>query len=215
MAANKPMAGATNTSAIPGATTFKLAWLTLAKARKEFMIPHTVPNKPIYGLVEPTVAKKGNVSYKRFCSRCNATRIARCEPSITASGSREFFDKRINSSNPAVKIARWPQFAVLSSSFTRRYSVARSSPDQNSLSNARPTLRACRITRARTKITAHDSTDISTSSNITACTTKPAPLTKLQIDIESCITATPSLTPLVPNGVTLVVLNYRPAHRPH
>ena len=45
-------------AAIPGATIAKLVFLEIAIDWKEFIIPQTVPNKPIKGAVEPTVAKK-------------------------------------------------------------------------------------------------------------------------------------------------------------
>ena len=57
MAANKPKAVAKRASAIPGATIAKLVFLDIAIDWKEFIIPQTVPNKPIKGAVDPTVAK--------------------------------------------------------------------------------------------------------------------------------------------------------------
>ncbi len=57
MAANKPNAVANNASAIPGATIARLVFLDIAIDWNEFMIPQTVPNKPINGAVEPTVAR--------------------------------------------------------------------------------------------------------------------------------------------------------------
>ena len=58
MAANKPNAVAKSASAIPGATIAKLVFLEIAIDWKEFIIPQTVPNKPMKGAVEPTVARK-------------------------------------------------------------------------------------------------------------------------------------------------------------
>ena len=57
IAANNPKAVANKASAIPGATIAKLVFLEIAIDWKEFIIPQTVPNKPIKGAVEPTVAK--------------------------------------------------------------------------------------------------------------------------------------------------------------
>ena len=57
MAANKPRAVANNAYAIPGATIAKLVFLEIAIDWNEFIIPHTVPNKPIKGAVEPIVAR--------------------------------------------------------------------------------------------------------------------------------------------------------------
>ena len=56
MAASKPMAVATKASAMPGATIASVACFTWPKPMKAFRMPHTVPNKPTYGLVEPMVA---------------------------------------------------------------------------------------------------------------------------------------------------------------
>ena len=49
---------ANSASAIPGATIAKLVFLEIAIDWNEFIIPQTVPNKPIKGAVDPTVAKK-------------------------------------------------------------------------------------------------------------------------------------------------------------
>ena len=56
-AASNPRAVANKASAIPGATTAKLVFFDTAIDWKEFITPHTVPNNPIKGAVEPTVAK--------------------------------------------------------------------------------------------------------------------------------------------------------------
>ena len=58
IAANNPKAVANSASAIPGATIARLVFLEIAIDWKEFIIPQTVPNNPINGAVEPTVAKK-------------------------------------------------------------------------------------------------------------------------------------------------------------
>ena len=57
IAANKPNAVANKASAIPGATTANEVFLDIAIDWNEFIIPHTVPNKPMKGVVEPIVAK--------------------------------------------------------------------------------------------------------------------------------------------------------------
>ena len=58
MAATSPAAVAMSASAIPGATTASEADPTLPIPMKEFMIPHTVPKRPIKGVVDPVVARK-------------------------------------------------------------------------------------------------------------------------------------------------------------
>ena len=47
MAANRPMAVANSASAMPGATTARLVLLEAAIDVNEFMMPITVPNRPI------------------------------------------------------------------------------------------------------------------------------------------------------------------------
>ena len=56
MAATRPRAVASSASAIPGATTARLVVCALEMPMKAFMMPHTVPNRPTNGAVEPIVA---------------------------------------------------------------------------------------------------------------------------------------------------------------
>ena len=56
IAATRPSAVANSDSAMPGATTARLVFLAAAIDWKLFMMPHTVPNSPTKGAVEPTVA---------------------------------------------------------------------------------------------------------------------------------------------------------------
>ena len=58
IAASNPKAVAKRASAIPGATIARLVFLEIAIDWNEFIIPHTVPNKPIKGAVDPIVARK-------------------------------------------------------------------------------------------------------------------------------------------------------------
>ena len=58
IAASKPSAVANRASAIPGATIAKLVFLEIAIDWNEFIMPQTVPNKPIKGAVDPIVARK-------------------------------------------------------------------------------------------------------------------------------------------------------------
>src|ERR1044071_6290155 len=53
MAANRPIAVATSASAMPGATCASVACCTFARLRNACMMPHTVPNRPTYGLTDP------------------------------------------------------------------------------------------------------------------------------------------------------------------
>ena len=63
MAANKPIAVATKASDIPGATALMVACVASDNPWKEVIMPHTVPRRPIYGLTEPTLAKKDKCLY--------------------------------------------------------------------------------------------------------------------------------------------------------
>ena len=56
-------------SAMAGATTASVACCTFPRPWNALMIPHTVPNSPTYGLVEPIVA-----SVERFCSSGSVSR---------------------------------------------------------------------------------------------------------------------------------------------
>ena len=57
IAASNPKAVANKASAMPGATIAKLVFLEIAIDWNEFIIPHTVPNNPIKGAVDPIVAR--------------------------------------------------------------------------------------------------------------------------------------------------------------
>ena len=63
------MAVATSASAMPGATDASVACCTFDSPRKAFMMPHTVPNRPMYGLTEPADARKA-----RFASIASISR---------------------------------------------------------------------------------------------------------------------------------------------
>ncbi len=57
MAANRPRPVASSASAIPGATTARLVVLVFAMPMNEFMMPYTVPNRPMNGPPEPSEAR--------------------------------------------------------------------------------------------------------------------------------------------------------------
>src|SRR3954452_7450634 len=56
MAATRPIAVASSASAMPGATTARFVVCDFEMPMKLFMMPHTVPNRPTKGEVEPMVA---------------------------------------------------------------------------------------------------------------------------------------------------------------
>ena len=68
MAANRPMPVASKASAMPGATTARLVVLVFAIPMKEFMIPYTVPNRPMKGPEEPTEARNCIPPERRLAS---------------------------------------------------------------------------------------------------------------------------------------------------
>ncbi|MNG21116.1 hypothetical protein D3C84_1054460 [compost metagenome] len=73
-------------------------------------MPQTVPNRPMYGLTEPTVARNGRLCSSFSSSREMATRMARATPSMTASGSTPgCWRRRENSLKPARKICSTPE----------------------------------------------------------------------------------------------------------
>src|SRR5580765_4149702 len=59
MAATRPMAVATSASAMPGATVARLAAPFAPMLRNEFMMPHTVPNRPMNGAALAVVPSSG------------------------------------------------------------------------------------------------------------------------------------------------------------
>ena len=92
MAAKSPSPVASKASAIPGATTAKLVFCCSAISIKAFIIPHTVPNKPIKGAVDPIVARIVNPDCRSSASRTTATSIERsiraCAPAIITPSDR-------------------------------------------------------------------------------------------------------------------------------
>jgi hypothetical protein len=102
---------ANKASAMPGATTARLVFLLLAIDWKLVMMPHTVPNRPTKGAVEPTVARKVSRRSSRSTSREMVTSMTfstlSCRPGIgraprsLPSRSVERFHSRIAATNSA------------------------------------------------------------------------------------------------------------------
>src|SRR6516164_7180500 len=106
MAATRPIAVANNASAMPGATTASEVFCDAAIDWKLVMIPATVPNSPINGPAEPTVAS--TKSRRSICStsRAMATSITFsmriCNPAKERTWpSRLRFHSRIAATNSA------------------------------------------------------------------------------------------------------------------
>ena len=68
IAATRPMAVASNASAMPGATTARFVVCDFEMPMKLFMMPQTVPNSPTKGDVAPMVAKRPMPSRTRRAS---------------------------------------------------------------------------------------------------------------------------------------------------
>src|SRR5580704_9644776 len=145
------------------------------------MMPQTVPNKPTYGLVEPTVASIARFCSNRSSSRSCATRIARRAPSNSCSAGIPCWRSRLNSPNPDSKMLckPVPERPLVS---MVRYKVARSPPDQNAVSNFSAWRRERPITALLRRMTAQEATDAISSSATTTCTMGLASSTMLQTD---------------------------------
>ena len=75
MAATRPIAVANSASAMPGATTASEVFFEAAIDWKLVMMPQTVPNRPIKGPAEPTVASTRRRRSSRSTSRAMVTSI--------------------------------------------------------------------------------------------------------------------------------------------
>ena len=135
------MAVAISASAMPGATVASVACCTLPSPWKAVMMPHTVPNRPTYGLVEPMVASVDEALLEPVdllataprASRGGAVQQLRAGDARPASAqAREFAEARVEDVRHA---GRRPPSSDL-------YSAARSPPDQNCASKRSAACRA-------------------------------------------------------------------------
>src|SRR5690606_3196360 len=170
IAANRPIAVAISASEMPGATLAMVASLTLARPWNEIMMPHTVPNRPTYGLIEPTLARNSRLRSSPSSSREVDTRIARCAPSSWIRPSTPRRSRmRLNSRKPLSKIASSPPESR-PRPCAPAYSFDRSAPDQNR-SSKRSASSSARLSRLRLrKMITHEAIEATSSSNITNCT---------------------------------------------
>src|SRR6185437_10417508 len=174
------MAVATSASEMPGATMASVACCTLPSEEKALMMPHTVPNRPTYGLVLPTVASVARLCSSRSISLSCATRMARREPSSSCSASAELWRRRANSRKPNSKMPAIPVAPPCAS--MARYSCARSSPDQKRLSKRSASRRARLMPLRLLKMIAQEVSEASSSSPITNCTGTLACTIRRRID---------------------------------
>jgi hypothetical protein len=138
------------------------------------MMPHTVPNRPTYGLTEPVDARNERCRSRKSISRWNVARIARRAPSTMSLGSVPRWPRSLaNSRKPASNTrSRLPiEWRLLTAPW---YSELRSLPLQNSRSNLSVCRAARRIENHFWKMNIHDIKDTARSRNITALTIRLA-----------------------------------------
>ena len=80
---------AINAAAMPGATTLRLVEPASEIAWNDDMMPHTVPNKPMYGVMEAVVARNGTRCSSLAISVVEARSSARSTPSRLLSVGRD------------------------------------------------------------------------------------------------------------------------------
>ena len=172
MAAIRPTAVASSASAIPGATTARLVFCEIAICSKLCLIPQTVPNRPMNGAVDPTVARKLSPEFRFSLSLAMATSIDRsmraCAPAISPPSCRWL---RRHSSMPAAKI-----FPLAPSGVGPIFSKSSSSgsPDQKARSKTLASPRALRNRICFWTMTAQDQKEDTRSMIITTLTVKVA-----------------------------------------
>src|SRR6185436_4170217 len=174
------MAVAISASAMPGATMASVACCTPPSATKALMMPHTVPNRPTYGLVEPMVARLASPSSMRSSSLSWPTRMARRAPSNNWSGGMPLCLRRANSRKPNSKMLDMPVAPPRLS--ICRSSVVRSTPFQK-LSSKFSASPWARDSSARLrKMMVQETSDASISRPMTTCTGMLASSTNRTID---------------------------------
>ena len=168
------MAVAISASAIPGATICSVACFTAPSAIKACIIPHTVPNRPIYGLIEPTVPRKGMWFSSVSSSRFIEMRMARDAPSITDSGAWLLARcKRANSLKPEWKICSEP-VRLSRRAWLSWYRRESSIPDQNLSSKASASRVAAFRMRVRWMMIAQEATEKHIKINMISLTSRLA-----------------------------------------
>ena len=96
----RPMAVATSASEMPGATVASETDLSMPMEWKEFMMPQTVPNRPIKGAVLAVVARRESERCNRAISLAAPCRRARRTLSTTTSLALPSSRERLNSCTP-------------------------------------------------------------------------------------------------------------------
>ena len=168
---------------MPGATWLSVACATFERPRNAFIMPHTVPNRPIYGLTEPTEARNGKCASRSSSSRLYAARMARREPSITSEtpipGCCLW---RINSLKPASNMLAMP-CGLRRPAVTLSYNLFKSPPLQNLFSNSSDSVSARLMVATLIKIYHHENNEVISNIAITACTGRLAPVMSVNKDI--------------------------------
>src|SRR5271157_1715250 len=163
------MAVASSASAMPGATTASEVFFEVAIDWNEFMMPKTVPKRPMNGPAEATVAKTKRLDSSRSTSRAIETSrtlsMRACNPRNEAAACwNERFHSRMAATNSAAAPAfAWPD--------SEAYSSSSDWPDQNTCSKFSISLRNLRNRRALSKIIVQHQSEARKSPSITALTT--------------------------------------------
>ena len=172
IAASSPSAVANSASAMPGATTASEVFFDSAIAWKLVMMPHTVPNRPTNGAVEPTVARNSKRRSSRSISRLMVTSMTFSTriwmpPSVRGLPSTVRFHSRMAATNKDAMLS------VLARD-TEPYRSSSDWPDQNICSNLSVSRRARANKNSFEKMIAHDQTEASSSPTMMICTIRLA-----------------------------------------
>src|SRR5690348_4314661 len=153
-----------------GATTAMVTSFISPRPWNAPMMPHTVPNRPTYGLIEPTLARNSRLRSSKPISRVPATCMARSEPSITLRVSCVLrWRWRANSRKPDSKMFSMPPL-LAPPLLTSRNNWARSPPDQKRSSNASASSIAALVWVYLRMMITQDRNEKTSSTSSTSCT---------------------------------------------
>src|SRR5271165_6050310 len=169
IAAKRPIAVASSASAMPGATTASEVFFDVAIDWNEFMMPNTVPKRPMNGPAEATVASTRRFDSSRSTSRAIETSSTlsmrawspRNEPA--ACWKERFHSRMAATNNAAAPVFGWFDKDV--------YSSSSDWPDQKTCSKFSISLRNLRNRRALSKIIVQHQSEARKRPSITALTT--------------------------------------------
>src|SRR5688572_5841247 len=161
MAAARPRAVASSASAMPGATTARLVVCEREMPMKEFMMPHTVPNRPTNGAVAPMVAS-------------TPVPFSMLRPAADSSRSRREATRSFKPSRSSTESAE----SLRSASAAATSALAGASSSEAAPSTASRTARWRRNAAASSRLLATNTVQVTTEATarptITACTSQSA-----------------------------------------